>query len=163
MPDPEPVTIIEPAPAPEPEPAPAASPEPTLLAPPVLTEAPPATAAPAKRSALTWIIAGAAVLVVAAAAIFAIVLAGKGPADVKVGDCMNSAAFSNNELAELSGDPTVPCTDPKATHKVVGIVDNQPGSALSEDVCRGYPESVGQVWLGEQGKPGKIYCLAKKV
>jgi hypothetical protein len=134
---------------------------------PVLEEAPatePSKEAPAKRGALRWIMAGAVILVVAVAAIV-VVLVRNNQANsvinaISVGDCVDSSQYEP-ELGTIPSKPTVSCDDPKATHKVIGIVDGQSAASLQDDsVCTPWPQTTATIWLGEHDKSGKIYCLA---
>jgi hypothetical protein len=139
-------------------------PAPPNPAPPgeVLPDAPVAPAG--KGGAAKWIIGGSVALVVAIVAIVVIlfsVLRGGDPYKVVVGDCVDQSQFSD-KLAQVPDQQTVACTDKKATHRVIGVVDNQPGTALdNEAVCDAWPQTAGRIWLGEPGKTGKIYCLVK--
>jgi len=109
-------------------------------------------------------VAGALIVVVAIAAI-AVVLVRNNRATsaidaIAVGDCVDSTQYEP-ELGAIPSKPTVSCDDPKATHKVVGIVSGQSAGSLDDDsICTQWPQTTATIWLGEHDKSGKIYCLA---
>ena len=71
---------------------------------------------------------GAVIIAVAVAAIAIILVRNNQAQDainaIAVGDCVDSTQYEP-ELGTIPATPTVSCDDPKATHKVIGIVDGQ--------------------------------------
>ena len=67
---------------------------------------------------------------------------------------VSTRASSATKLAQVPDRQTVDCNDPRATHKVIGIVDDQPGSALDNDgrLRRVAADRRGRIWLGEHGQ-----------
>jgi hypothetical protein len=109
-------------------------------------------------------VSGAVIIAVAVAAIAIILVRNNQAQDainaIAVGDCVDSTQYEP-ELGTIPATPTVSCDDPKATHKVIGIVDGQSAAALDDDaVCTPWPQTTATIWLGEHDKSGKIYCLA---
>jgi hypothetical protein len=131
---------------------------------PPVVAAPAGEPSPAKGGAWKWIVSGAVIIAVAVAAIAIILVRTNRAQDVinaiAVGDCVDSTQYEP-ELGSIPSTPTVSCDDPKATHKVIGIVDGQSAAALDNDaVCTPWPQTTATIWLGEHDKSGKIYCLA---
>jgi hypothetical protein len=124
-----------------------------------------AAAAPARgsRGARAWIVSGLVIVVVALTAITVILIRNHGSdplSKIVVGDCVDSSQYEP-ELGSIPAKPTVGCDDPKATHKVVGIVDGQNATSLEDDsICASWPQTTATIWLGEHDKSGKIFCLA---
>jgi hypothetical protein len=123
---------------------------------------PPPVVEPKKKAGpLRWILTGVAVIVIALLALIVIVRIANKPAPVTVGECIDSAQYSSS-LSNVSGNATVDCTDPKATHKVIGVVSGKQQSDLNNAaVCGAYPQTVATLWLGDKGKSGDILCLAE--
>jgi len=123
---------------------------------------PPAAEPPKKKGgAGRWILTGLIVIVVALIAIVVVARLVNKANPLAVGDCIDQTQFTTS-VSDVKGKKTVDCTDPAASHKVIGVVADKPSSELNdENVCKAYPQTVATIWLNDQGSPGTIYCLAE--
>lgn len=117
--------------------------------------APPAVAAPVRRPKRRQIIV-LSVFLAAVVAFFAVawVSTRGNPENAKVGDCVR--------LDGADSVKVVACTDPSATFKVVGRVEDKTQVDAGLDACDPFvDQGVEQAfWSGEEGKTGFVLCLA---
>jgi hypothetical protein len=112
-------------------------------------------AAPAKKSPWPRIgILAAVVVVVVGIGLF---LNRNNATNAKVGDCF---ATTMGQEGDASNEKTVDCNGPDAAYKVLSILDGKTKEELNPDAnCATLPTADSAIWLGEQGKQGKIYCV----
>ncbi len=108
--------------------------------------------APPKKGPPKWLIPliAGAVLVAAVLAYF-VIFSG---ATFEEGDCIRQEG--ENEFSEVD------CDDSEAEARVIGTHDEEltQGEFFADDsTCSAFPETVGQIWVGNTfGEDGTIYC-----
>jgi hypothetical protein len=116
-------------------------------------------AAPAKKKSRSFLRIVVALVVVAVLAGVGWFLRRDNAENASVGSCFESSVMSA-QLTDASDAKTVECTSTAAAYKVVGIVDNKKSEELDPNVnCQPWTTAVAAIWLGEQGKAGKIFCV----
>jgi hypothetical protein len=128
----------------------------------------PAAAPSEKKKGGIVKIVGAVVAIILALCIAGVILAIRGfggdpTKDAKAGDCLGELpAVAVGQKAQVTSAKVVACSDPAATYKVAGRVENATeAQASNQSVCAAYPQIASWYSSIPSGGKGYVLCLAK--
>jgi hypothetical protein len=132
-----------------------------------LTEfAPQPVGVPPKRSntgkIIGFVIGGVVLLLVIgciAVAAIGLRMLGQRVENASIGDCMPAAVLDS--AAEDQDLEKVDCGSAEAAYRVVGMVKDVTSEQFdsSEDPCSSFATARAALWVGAEGRDGKVLCL----
>lgn len=98
---------------------------------------------------------GVFVVVIIVAGIIAFFSTRSDPGHANVGDCLSGDVNNADSVKKVA------CTDPSATYKVIGTLDNQTDSDFNsqDNPCTSYKGTDAAFWEGKSGETGTTLCL----